>query len=96
MVWPVYRNGAPLGTVEERRASIVGWIFAAFSMEGLLGGGAGERGALALEVFDGSELRAGRRGAARGERHRPGRRRVVAAPLHRGAAGRGQAVTPGS
>jgi CHASE1-domain containing sensor protein len=37
MVWPVYRNGAPLGTVQERRDNIVGWIFAAFSMEGLLG-----------------------------------------------------------
>ncbi len=58
MVWPVYRNGAPLGTVEERRENIVGWIFAAFSMEGLLGNtsGGGERGSLALEVFDGSEL----------------------------------------
>jgi len=57
MVWPVYRNGAPLGTVQERRENIVGWIFAAFSMEGLLGSTVGgERGSLALEVFDGSEL----------------------------------------
>jgi len=59
MVWPVYRNGAPLGTVEERRAHLVGWIFAAFSMEGLLGTGlGGDRNSsnLALEVFDGSEL----------------------------------------
>ena len=57
MVWPVYRNGAPLATVQERRENIVGWIFAAFSMEGLLGSTlGGERGSLALEVFDGSEL----------------------------------------
>lgn len=59
MVWPVYRNGAPLGTVQERRDNIVGWIFAAFSMEGLLGSSlGGERSSnnIALEVFDGSEL----------------------------------------
>jgi signal transduction histidine kinase/CheY-like chemotaxis protein len=57
MVWPVYRNGAPLATLQERRENIVGWIFAAFSMEGLLGStSGGERGGLALEVFDGSEL----------------------------------------
>ena len=56
MVWPVYRNGAPIATVQERRDNIAGWIFAAFSMEGLLGSTVGERGNIALEVFDGSEL----------------------------------------
>jgi two-component system, sensor histidine kinase len=56
MVWPVYRNGAPLDTVQERRDNIAGWIFAAFSMEGLLGSTVGERGNIALEVFDSSEL----------------------------------------
>lgn len=56
MVWPVYRNGAPLDTVQERRDNIAGWIFAAFSMEGLLGSTLGEHGNIALEVFDGSEL----------------------------------------
>ena len=56
MVWPVYRNGAPLNTVQERRDNIAGWIFAAFSMEGLLGSTLGEHGNIALEVFDGSEL----------------------------------------
>jgi hypothetical protein len=57
-------HGAPLATVQERRENIVGWIFAAFSMEGLLGSTrVGERGSLALEVFDGSELQ-GEAGAA--------------------------------
>ena len=56
MVWPVYRTGVPPATVEERRVDIVGWIFVAFSMDGLLGSTVGERNSIAFEVFDGSEL----------------------------------------
>ena len=55
MVLPVYRNGAPHGSVEQRRAALVGWAYAAFSMDGLLDNILGERPNIALEVFDGGE-----------------------------------------
>src|SRR5262249_54899339 len=56
MVWPVYRNGAPTATVAQRRAALTGWIFAAFSMDGLLANVLGERATIALEVFDGGDV----------------------------------------
>ncbi len=55
MVLPVYRNGKPHDTVEQRRAHLVGWIFAAFSMDGLLDNILGERANIALEVHDGGD-----------------------------------------
>jgi signal transduction histidine kinase/CheY-like chemotaxis protein len=56
MVWPVYRTGAPITTVEQRRAALLGWIFAAFSMDGLLDNILGERANIALEVYDGGDV----------------------------------------
>jgi signal transduction histidine kinase/ActR/RegA family two-component response regulator len=55
MVLPVYRNGAPDKSLAERRANTVGWIFASFSMDGLLENILGERANIALEVYDGGD-----------------------------------------
>ena len=55
MYLPVYRAGAPHDSVEQRRAALAGWIFAAFSMDGLLDNILGERANIALEVFDGGD-----------------------------------------
>ncbi|WP_158277491.1 PAS domain S-box protein [Opitutus sp. ER46] len=61
---PVYRKGAPIKTVEQRRAAIIGWVFSPFRMNDFV------RGALGawilqhpsidfrLRVFDGSHPRA--------------------------------------
>ena len=38
MLVPVYRNGAPAGTADERRTNIVGWVFARFITAQLMGG----------------------------------------------------------
>jgi CHASE1-domain containing sensor protein len=54
---PVYRNGKPRATEEERRASIFGWVYApvrsADLMQGVLEATGGQVGA---EVFDGAVL----------------------------------------
>lgn len=55
MVLPVYRNGAPDKSLADRRANTVGWIFASFSMDGLLENILGERANIALEVYDGGD-----------------------------------------
>ena len=38
MYVPVYRNGAPRGTVEERRAALLGWVYSPYRMEDLMRG----------------------------------------------------------
>lgn len=53
MYLPVYKSGKPHATVEQRRANIDGWIYAAFSMGGLLDNILGERTNIAIEVYDG-------------------------------------------
>lgn len=53
MYLPVYKNGKPHGTVAERRANIAGWIYAAFSMDGLMDNILGERANITVEVYDG-------------------------------------------
>lgn len=54
---PVYRPGAPIGTVEERRASIFGWIYCPFDvkdlMKGIVGGGVQD---IDFEIYDGIEI----------------------------------------
>ncbi len=45
-----------MASVEQRRAALAGWIFAAFSMDGLLDNILGERANIALEVFDGGDV----------------------------------------
>jgi len=58
MYTPVYRNGVPHSTEEERRANLVGWGYAPFRMNdlmhGILGKAFGEVGAVMdMEIFDG-------------------------------------------
>jgi two-component system, sensor histidine kinase len=52
MYLPVYGGGKPPATVEERRAALTGWIYAAFSMDGLMSHILGERPNIAVEVYD--------------------------------------------
>jgi len=59
MYLPVYRNGRPHLTVAERRANIIGWIYAPFRMNDLMGGILGEQiHNLDLEVYDGGNVSA--------------------------------------
>jgi signal transduction histidine kinase/ActR/RegA family two-component response regulator len=53
MFLPVYGGAKPPATVEERRAKLTGWIYAAFSMDGLMQSILGERTNMAVEVYDG-------------------------------------------
>lgn len=53
MYLPVYGGSAPPATVEGRRAALTGWIYAAFSMDGLMSNILGERPNISVEVFDG-------------------------------------------
>ncbi len=55
MYLPVYKNGRPHGSTAERQAHIVGWIYAAFSMDGLMDNILGERPNISVEVYDGGE-----------------------------------------
>lgn len=57
MLLPVYRDGAPPATVDERRAEIVGWVFGTFRMGDLMMGLIGERGVeLDIEIYDGAAV----------------------------------------
>ncbi|MEF3075788.1 CHASE domain-containing protein [Methylobacter sp. Wu1] len=57
MYLPVYRNGLPHDTPAERRANIVGWVYAPFRMDDLMIGIGGERAAeLDLEIYDGEAV----------------------------------------
>ena len=54
MYLPVYRNGSSHETVTDRRANIIGWVFAVFRMNDLMHGITGEQlHNLDLEIFDG-------------------------------------------
>lgn len=57
---PVYRNGEPLGSVEERREALEGFIFGSFRTDGLLGGIFEEnfRPRIDFEVYDSGNLSA--------------------------------------
>ena len=55
MYLPVYRAGAPVGTVEQRRAALLGWVYAPFRMSDLMpsvGGLATSQ--LDVAVYDGA------------------------------------------
>lgn len=55
MYIPVYRRGAPVGTLAERRAAILGWVGAPFRMGDLMAGLEGERaGEVTLTIYDGA------------------------------------------
>lgn len=56
MYLPVYRKGAPHGTLPERRGNIVGWVFAPFRMNDLMEGILGEQVYnIDLEIYDGEQ-----------------------------------------
>lgn len=51
---PVYRRGMPHSTVAQRRAAIVGWVYAPFRMNNLMGGVGGEHASdLDVAIYDG-------------------------------------------
>lgn len=51
---PIYREGAQLTSIEERRANLVGWVYAPFRMNDFLNGIYGERtGNLLIDIYDG-------------------------------------------
>jgi PAS domain S-box-containing protein len=56
MYVPVYRPSVPRGTVEERRAAIVGWVYAPFRMNDLMRGLGGEHVSdLEVAIYDGRQ-----------------------------------------
>jgi PAS domain S-box-containing protein len=56
MYVPVYRAGQPHGTAGQRRAAIIGWVYAPFRMDDLMRGLGGEHaGDLEVEVYDGTK-----------------------------------------
>ncbi|MDB5961435.1 MAG: hypothetical protein JWP59_2729, partial [Massilia sp.] len=58
MYIPVYRRGATAATVEQRRASLAGWVGAPFRMDDLMAGLGGERSAeVTLTIYDGAEIK---------------------------------------
>ncbi len=62
VVLPVYRNGAPQGTLRERRAAIAGWVYSPFRMGDVMAGIGGERAAsLDVEIYDGDAIDAASR-----------------------------------
>ncbi|MGA8148742.1 MAG: CHASE domain-containing protein [Gallionellaceae bacterium] len=57
MFLPIYRNGLPHQTVEQRRANIIGWVYASSRMEAMMQGILGEsRKNMDIEVHDGSDI----------------------------------------
>ena len=57
MYLPVYRNGLPDDTQAERRANILGWVYAPFRMKDFVAGIGGERaGDLHLSIYDGDRV----------------------------------------
>ena len=54
----VYRNGAPIDTLEQRRAALFGWVYSPYRMKdlmsGILGLWSGEQG-VQLQIYDGSQ-----------------------------------------
>lgn len=53
---PVYRNGLPHENEQQRRASIVGWVYAPFRIKDFMAGVGGERAEdLHLSIYDGDQ-----------------------------------------
>jgi PAS domain S-box-containing protein len=75
MYLPVYRNGAPVHTLEQRRAAIVGWVYAPFRMNDLMRGLGGEHsGDLVTSIYDGDHPSPATllyRSQSAGPRHQP-------------------------
>jgi PAS domain S-box-containing protein len=63
MYVPVYRNGAPLDTVEQRRSALIGWTYSPYRMQDLMGGilanwTSNEGKVVELHIYDGPEAKA--------------------------------------
>ncbi|MBY0240562.1 MAG: CHASE domain-containing protein [Burkholderiaceae bacterium] len=57
IVLPVYRNGMPHSTLQQRRAAIVGWLYSPFRIGDVMAGIGGDRAtALDVEIYDGDAL----------------------------------------
>jgi PAS domain S-box-containing protein len=57
MYLPLFQPEMPTNTVEERRAGILGWVYAPFRMNDLMAGLGGERSAdLRIRIFDGEAM----------------------------------------
>ena len=58
LLLPIYRNGDPRATVEERRSAIEGWVYGAFVVQELMAGLLEIRNAqIDFEIFDGRMVR---------------------------------------
>ncbi len=85
---PVYRNGAPTATPEDRRKSLSGWLYTAFRMDDLMGGvlGKADSQLVDFELFEGSprpeSLLFDRDATLRSLAHSPSQR--FSTPLHFG------------
>ncbi|MFA5170762.1 MAG: CHASE domain-containing protein [Sulfuriferula sp.] len=60
MYVPVYRNGMPANTLEQRRAALAGWVYSAYRMDDLMTGilrdWEGHEGkTIALSIYDGAQ-----------------------------------------
>ena len=56
MYLPVYKKGSPRSNVAERRANIVGWVYAPFRINDLMAGILGEHTTdLSIRIYDGEE-----------------------------------------
>ncbi|MDH2919338.1 MAG: CHASE domain-containing protein [Sideroxydans sp.] len=55
MVLPIYRNATEQNSLDERAKNLQGWVYARFSMDGLIEGILGERPNIAISILDGSE-----------------------------------------
>lgn len=52
---PIYQKGKPIGTVAERKDSILGWVYSPFRMNDLMSGIVGNKtNLLSLQVYDGA------------------------------------------
>jgi len=57
MYVPVYREGSPLDSLDDRRRHLQGWAYAPFRMNDLMNGVLGERAKdLDIEIYDGTEV----------------------------------------
>ncbi|MBC7501449.1 MAG: CHASE domain-containing protein [Herminiimonas sp.] len=57
MYLPVFKRGAQIDTIDQRRAAIIGWIGAPFRMDDLMSRLGGERAAdMILSIYDGENL----------------------------------------
>lgn len=59
MYTPLYENGLPIDTVEQRRAAILGWVYAPFRIYYFMAGLGGERSEdIKISIYDGTAVSA--------------------------------------